>query len=75
MASDLGTGRLTRYVELPSSSQSRPDLIAAPADNRAESLVLAPLGELGIQRRYSSLGSGGQQVSVHLMRDVDVPVP
>ena len=50
--------------------------IAARQRALAEALAVAPLGKLGIQRRYGSLGSGGQQVyPVHLVRDVDVPVP
>ena len=50
-------------------------LTSAPDHNRTESLARAPLGELSVQRGYGSLGSGGQQMPVHLVRDVDVPVP
>ena len=34
--------------------------------NRTESLALAPLGILSIERRYGSFGSGGQQMPVYL---------
>jgi hypothetical protein len=57
------------------STGSRPGPTSAPDHNRTESLALAPLGKLGVQRRYGSLGSGGQQMPVHLVSDVDVPVP
>ena len=40
-----------------------------------ERLTVAPLGKLSVERRYRSLGSRGQQMPVHLVRNVDVPMP
>jgi hypothetical protein len=66
-------GLLRSMAELI-SSRSRPGLTSAPDHNRTESLARAPLGKLSVQRRYGSLGSGGQQMPVHLVSDVDVPM-
>ena len=38
-------------------------------------LALAPLGELGVQRRYGALGGGGQQVTIDGVSGVDVLMP
>ena len=38
-------------------------------------LALTPLGKLGIERCHGSLSGGRQQMPVHLVRHVDIPVP
>ena len=40
-----------------------------------ETLAIAPLGKLGVQRRYGALSSRRQQMPVRLVSNVDIPVP
>jgi hypothetical protein len=42
---------------------------------RVRPLVFAPLGKLCVQRRHGAFGRRRQQMPVHLMGNVDVPMP